>query len=50
MSTIDALKQLAVSIIGGELKAEDIHTSTIPDTINFIAENYPKAESETKTQ
>lgn len=40
-NNVDALKNLAVVLIGGELKVEDIATTTIADTINYIADNYP---------
>ena len=40
-NNILALKTLAVKIIGGDLKIEDIKTNTIAETILYIAENYP---------
>lgn len=38
---VKALKVLAVKIIGGDLTVEDIQTTTIAETILYIAENYP---------
>lgn len=40
---VKALKMLAVAIIGGDLTVEDIPTTTIAETIIYIAENYPSA-------
>lgn len=42
---VKALKNLAVAIIGGALTVEDIDTTTIAETINYIAENYPTSTS-----
>ncbi len=38
---VKALKVLAVKLIGGDLTVEDIKTTTIAETILYIAENYP---------
>lgn len=38
--TVEALKALAVAM-GCASKVSDITTKTIPETINFIAKNYP---------
>lgn len=43
---VKALKNLAVKIIGGGLKVEDIKTTTIAETINYIAEKYPTSTTE----
>lgn len=39
-----ALKNLAVAIIGGDLTVKDIQTTTIAETINYIAKNYPTSK------
>lgn len=40
--TVEALKALAVAM-GCAGKVEDIKTTTIPETIQFMADNYPGA-------
>lgn len=40
---VKALKALIVKIIGGDLTVEDIETTTISETILYLAENYPTA-------
>lgn len=39
MTTVEALKNLAV-VFGCASKAEDIEADTIPEVIQFIADNY----------
>ena len=41
--TVEALKALAVAM-GCAPKASDITTETIPETIQFMAKNYPSKE------
>jgi hypothetical protein len=41
MTTIKALKTLAAVIIGGDTAPSDIAGNTIPEVINYLAENYP---------
>lgn len=45
MLTIDALKELAVAIIGGGLTVDAVQGTTIPEVLRYIAANYPNAET-----
>lgn len=45
MLTIDALKELAVAVIGGGLTADAVPGETIPEVLKYIAANYPGAET-----
>lgn len=41
MTTIKALKTLSAVIIGGGIAPIDIQGETVPEVINYLAENYP---------
>ena len=40
MTTVEALKNLAVAVIGGGKTAADIPGETISEVIQYIADNY----------
>lgn len=42
MTTVEALKNLAVAM-GCAAKADAVKGETIPEVLQFIAENYPSA-------